>query len=66
MVDALASCGDEGRGVAAKSFGEVLSNLRSGDVRMGKPSVANRQNLGLDSRSKPAELKHPSKRRNIQ
>jgi len=27
MVDALASKGDEGRGVAAISFGEVLSNL---------------------------------------
>ena len=28
--------GDEGRGVAAKRFGEVPSNLRSGDVRMRK------------------------------
>tara|TARA_Y100000310_G_scaffold263659_1_gene273973 strand:+ start:13406 stop:13690 length:285 start_codon:yes stop_codon:yes gene_type:complete len=27
MVDALVQCGDEGRGVAAKSFGEVPSNL---------------------------------------
>ncbi len=38
MVDALALKGDEGRGVAAIRFGEVPSNLRSGDVRMGKPS----------------------------
>ncbi len=37
MVDALTQHGDEGRGVAAKSLGEVLSNLRSGNVRMGKP-----------------------------
>ena len=27
MVDALGAGGDEGRGVAAKSLGEVLSNL---------------------------------------
>ena len=31
--------GDEGRGVAAKRFGEVPSNLRSGDVRMRKLST---------------------------
>lgn len=37
MVDALTQHGDEGRGIAAKSLGEVLSNLRSGNVRMGKP-----------------------------
>ena len=37
MVDALTLEGDEGRGVAAISLGEVLSNLRSGDFRMGKP-----------------------------
>ena len=37
MVDALARKGDEGRGVAAIRFGEVPSNLRSEDVRMGKP-----------------------------
>ena len=30
--------GDEGRGVAAIRFGEVPSNLRSGDVRMRKLS----------------------------
>ena len=40
MVDALALKGDEGRGVAAIRFGEVPSNLRSGDVRMGKPRRA--------------------------
>jgi len=37
MADALALRGDEGRGVTAKSFGEVSSNLWSGDLRMGKP-----------------------------
>jgi len=36
-VDALTLRGDEGRGVAAISFGEVLSNLWSEDFRMGKP-----------------------------
>ena len=45
MVDALTEEGDEGRGLAAKSFGEVLSNLRSGDVRMGQPYRANLDNL---------------------
>ena len=38
MVDALGYRGDEGRGVTAKSPGEVSSNLRSEDVRMGKPN----------------------------
>jgi len=38
MVDALTLNGDEGRSMAAISFGEVPSNLWSGDVRMGKPS----------------------------
>ena len=41
MVDALTEEGDEGRGIAAICFGEVLSNLRSGDFRMGKPHRAN-------------------------
>ena len=36
-MDALGYEGDEGRGVPAKSLVEVVSNLRSGDVRMGKP-----------------------------
>jgi len=39
MVDALTSNSDEGRGVAAISFGEVLSNLWSRDFRMGKPRI---------------------------
>ena len=41
MVDALTLEGDEGRGVAAISLGEVPSNLRSGDFRMGKPHWVN-------------------------
>ena len=64
MVDALTSSSDEGRGVAAISFGEVLSNLRSGDVRMGKPASANRSRLAQNARSLPAEVKHLIKRRN--
>ena len=42
MVDALASKGDEGRSLAAIRFGEVPSNLWSGDVRMRKRSASNR------------------------
>lgn len=38
MVDALDLIGDEGRGVTAISFGEVSSNLWTGDFRMGKPT----------------------------
>ena len=40
-MDALTEEGDEGRGLAAISFGEVPSNLRSGDFRMGQPVEAN-------------------------
>ena len=36
-MDALTEKGDEGRGLAAIRFGEVLCNLRSEDFRMGKP-----------------------------
>ena len=44
MVDALTEEGDEGRGLAAIRFGEVLSNLRSGDLRMGQPYMVNPYN----------------------
>ena len=37
--------GDEGRGVAAIRFGEVPNNLRSGDVRIGKPYRATLDSL---------------------
>ena len=47
MVDALTEEGDEGRGLAAKSFGEVPSNLRSGNVRMGKPHHVNHDDSTL-------------------
>jgi len=40
-VDALAQNGDEGRSVAAIRLGEVRSNLRSGDFRMGQPTAVN-------------------------
>jgi hypothetical protein len=39
MVDALTLEGEEGRGVTAISLGEVCSNLRSVDIRMGKPNM---------------------------
>ena len=38
-VDALAPEADEGRGMAAKSHGELPTKLRSVDVRMGKPGT---------------------------
>jgi hypothetical protein len=41
VVDALTEEGDEGRGLAAISFGELLCKLRSGDFRMGKPHRTN-------------------------
>lgn len=43
MVDALGFCNDEGRGVPAISVGELASELRPGDVRMGKPYCGNAQ-----------------------
>jgi len=51
VVDALTEKGDEGRGVAAICFGEVLSNLRSGDFRMGKPYQANLDNSLVNARA---------------
>ncbi len=36
MVDALASSADEGRGLAAISFGQLLVNATE-DFRMGQP-----------------------------
>ena len=49
MVDALTLKGDEGRGIAAIRFGEVLSNLRSGDFRMGQPYMVNPYNFRRNS-----------------
>jgi len=65
MVDALTQRGDEGRGVAAISLGEVLSNLWSGDFRMGQPvSQFNAGHLSSNvGRSEPGEVKHLSTRR---
>ena len=51
MVDALTEEGDEGRGVAAICFGEVLNNLRSGDLRMGKPCQVNLDNSLVNARA---------------
>ena len=47
-MDALASGGDEGRGKAAKSFGEPHSRLRPGDVRMGKPGCGHAQSSYIE------------------
>ena len=44
-MDALTEEGDEGRGLAAIRFGEVLCNLRSGDFRMGQPYRATLDNF---------------------
>ena len=66
MEDALTEEDDEGRGVAAISFGEVRSNLWSGDFRMGKPNWANLNYPDEKSGSKPAEVKHLSKQRKIE
>ena len=51
MVDALTEKSDEGRGVATICFGEVLSNLRSGDFRMGKPYQVNLDNSLVNARA---------------
>ena len=55
--------GDEGRGVAAIRSGEVPSNLRSGDVRMGKPSRQKRRESCSNTGRKPREVKHLSTER---
>ena len=64
MVDALTEEGDEGRGLAAIRFGEVLSNLRSGDFRMGQPYRVTLDNSSRNSEeSRPWEVKHLSTKR---
>ena len=64
MVDALTEEGDEGRGVAAICFGEVPSNLRSGDLRMGQPCQVNPDNSLINvSESRRWEVKHLSTNR---
>lgn len=49
MVNALVSRSDEGRDMAAISFGEVPNNLWSGNVRMGKPSCHRQESLYEDA-----------------
>jgi hypothetical protein len=63
MVDALTLKSDEGRSVAAISFGEVPSNLRSGDLRMGKP-IPPLAGYLASAGSAPREVKHSSTWRN--
>ena len=67
MEDALTQKGDEGRCVSAISFGEVTSNLWSGDLRMGKPRCVNHNDSSAERRdgSKPGEVKHLSTQRKI-
>ena len=62
MVDALTVRGDEGRGIAAISFGEVCSNLRSEDFRMRKLTEFEYSVLHAVE-SEPGEVKHLSTRR---
>ena len=62
-MDALTEDADEGRGVAAISLGEVLSNLRSGDARMGKPSIGEPMLSRRMSGREPGEVKHFSSQR---
>ncbi len=60
-MDALTLRGDEGRGLAAISFGEVPSNFWSEDFRMGKPCRVNLCNSRANAReSAPREVKHLS------
>ena len=47
-MDALTEEGDEGRGLAAISFGELPSKLRSGGFRMGQPYRMNFDNFPLN------------------
>ena len=57
----MAFRGDEGRGITAISFGELLNRLRSGDFRMGKPNprglpiVRWEQTGGVETSSYPEE-----------
>ena len=64
MVDALVLRGDERRGMAAISFGEVPSNLWSGDLWMRKLLCRNRHRPYI-VRSIPREVKHLSTWRKI-
>ena len=66
MVDALGYRGDEGRGVTAISFGEVSSNLWSGDFRMRKlnivktilfPLLVGKRTWGSETSQYPEEQK---------
>ena len=66
MVNALGGCGDEGRGVAAISLGEVRSNRRSQDFRMGKPGSTKSRIVPPEhflGEAIPGEVKHLSTRR---
>ena len=53
MVDALIPKGDEGRGVAAISLGEVMSNLWSGDFRIRKRGAVNLHHSDVSQRPNP-------------
>ena len=56
---------EEGRGVTAISLGEVCSDLRSGDVRMGKPNIVINYIIPDFNRGgELGEVKHFSSRRN--
>jgi len=63
MVDALAPRGEDGRGVAAKSSGELLTKRGPRDLLTGKPNrghalLLKTESIGFEGR--PGELKHLS------
>jgi len=63
MVDALAPRGEDGRGVAAKSSGELLTKRGPRDLLTGKPGRGHALSLRTESigaEGRPGELKHLS------
>jgi hypothetical protein len=64
-VDALATTGDEGRGMTAISLGELQASYDPGISEWGNPADSSRlfysEYIGV--KSEPAELKHLSKQR---
>ena len=63
MVDALAPRGEDGRGVAAKSSGELLTKRGPRDLLTGKPGGGHAPSFTAESigrEGRPGELKHLS------
>jgi len=63
MVDALAPRGEDGRGVAAKSSGELLTKRGPRDILTGQPGGGHAPSFHTESigvGGRPGELKHLS------